>query len=270
LPPANADKPASAVASGLAAAFTDDSHRAPATSLGALDEMQLLSLSSLDGSDHRDAPPASFEPPAAAMMPASIGPAIRTSAPSAASTTAPIDRFAAPQAEEEFVVDLATDEIEYRERRRGSISPATHDANAASAGTRAANSSIVATTARSGAIPTGTTMGANATTLLREPPRWRHAAGVLLAVMLGFAPAHLVAAMREETKFAQIDKAVIAKQAAATTPEAYAALDGFRAEQVDRKTSERRMIALMALGIWAAAAGLIAFVWFRLVPWDRR
>jgi hypothetical protein len=113
-------------------------------------------------------------------------------------------------------------------------------------------------------------MVANATTLLREPPRWRFAAGVLLAVALGFAPAHLVSAMREEAKYAQIDKAVIAKQAAATTPEAYAALDRFRAEQIDRKKSERRTIALMALGIWAAVAGLIAFVWFRLVPWDRR
>jgi len=76
--------------------------------------------------------------------------------------------------------------------------------------------------------------------------------------------------MREEAKYAQIDKEVVARQTAAATPEAYAALDGFRAEQIERKTSARRMIALLAIGIWAAAAGLVAFVWFRLIPWDRR
>lgn len=110
----------------------------------------------------------------------------------------------------------------------------------------------------------------SASSLLRDPPRWRFAAGVLLAVMLGFVPAHLVAAQREDAKYAQIDKDVIARQTAAATPEAYAALDTFRAEQLDRKTSARRTIALLALAIWIAAAGLVAFVWFRLIPWDRR
>ena len=232
LPPANVAKPAP-VSSGLAAAFSGPSHDQPATSLGALDSVDMLSLSSLDGSD-RDEPqaPASFAPPAAVA------------------TAQPIDRFSAPDVEAELVVELAPEEVAYRERRRASVQPAT----------TSAPMPVVATAPRE----------VKATTLASETPRWRFAAGVLLAVALGFVPAHLVAATREQAKLAQIDKAVIARQAAVETPEAYAALDGFRAEQIARKTSERRMIALLAIAIWVAAAGLVAFVWFRLIPWDRR
>ena len=57
--------------------------------------------------------------------------------------------------------------------------------------------------------------------------------------------------------------------AAADTPDAYEGLDKVRAAHLGRKTDARRNIALLALAIWAAVGGGIAFGWFRKVPWDR-
>ena len=92
---------------------------------------------------------------------------------------------------------------------------------------------------------------------------------MVLAIVLGFLPAHLVAGMRERSAFAAIDARVVSAQVAADTPDSYAALDGLRAEQLDAKRSARRMIVLTSLMIWAAAGGALAYVWFKRVPWDR-
>jgi hypothetical protein len=103
-------------------------------------------------------------------------------------------------------------------------------------------------------------------------PRWRFAAGVFVAIVLGFVPAHLIAASREASTFAKIDEDVIRVQSEITRPDTavpYAKLDDFRDDQEARKKSGRRTIALIALLIWAAAAGAVAYVWFRLIPWDR-
>ncbi|MEJ7601609.1 MAG: hypothetical protein WKG01_27145 [Kofleriaceae bacterium] len=61
---------------------------------------------------------------------------------------------------------------------------------------------------------------------------------------------------------------MIAVQTAADTPEAYAALDKFRAGQIERKLSERRKIAFLGFGIWAGVAALLAFLWFRVLLRD--
>jgi hypothetical protein len=99
--------------------------------------------------------------------------------------------------------------------------------------------------------------------------RARLIAGVVLAIVVGFLPAHLVAGMRERSAFGAIDSKVAAVQAAATAPDSYAALDAFRAEQLDDKRGARRMIVLTSLLVWAAVGGVLAYVWFRRVPWDR-
>jgi len=100
-------------------------------------------------------------------------------------------------------------------------------------------------------------------------PRVRLAAGVMLAIVLGFVPAHLVADVRERQAFGAIDAAVTARQAAADTSERYAALDAFRAEQRAAKRSARRWIVISSLVIWAAAGGALAYAWFRRLPWQR-
>ncbi len=94
--------------------------------------------------------------------------------------------------------------------------------------------------------------------------RVRLVAGVALAIALGFVPAHLVAGMRERSAFAAIDAKVAAVQSTADTPDSYAALDGFRAEQLDAKHSARRSIAVTSLVVWAAVGVALAYGWFAL------
>lgn len=94
--------------------------------------------------------------------------------------------------------------------------------------------------------------------------RVRLVAGVALAIALGFVPAHLVAGMRERSAFAAIDAKVAAVQSTADTPDSYAALDPFRAEQLDAKYSARRSIAVTSLLVWAAVGAALAYGWFSL------
>ena len=94
------------------------------------------------------------------------------------------------------------------------------------------------------------------------------AAGVAIAIVLGFVPAHFVAAWRERAELGAIDDKVAAAQSAADAPDSYAALDAFRAEQLDAKRAARRTIAMIALVVWAATGGALAYGWSRL-PWQR-
>ena len=100
-------------------------------------------------------------------------------------------------------------------------------------------------------------------------PRVRLAAGVLIAIVLGFVPAAIIASIREGRAFRAIDAKVTAVQSAVDSEDSYEALDGFRAEQLRQKRSARQMIALTSMLIWAAAGGGLAYVWFKRVPWDR-
>ena len=100
-------------------------------------------------------------------------------------------------------------------------------------------------------------------------PRVRLAAGVLLAILLGFVPAHLVASFRERSAYRAIDSKVNAAQVIADSPDAYDALDALRTDQLREKRHAQQMIALTSLLIWAAAGGGLAYAWFRRVPWDR-
>lgn len=106
-----------------------------------------------------------------------------------------------------------------------------------------------------------------------EPPRWRFGAGVIVAVVLGFVPAHIVASMRESSAFEKIDRHVIQEQEASVTMSdarvKYDELDTFRDQQLSRKESEQRNITLVALAMWAAIGAVLAYVWFKLIPWDR-
>jgi hypothetical protein len=94
--------------------------------------------------------------------------------------------------------------------------------------------------------------------------RVRLVAGVALAIVLGFLPAHVVGGIRERSAFGAIDARVVAVQAAADTPARYAALDAFRAEQLEAKYRARRSIAVTALLVWAVAGAALALGWFSL------
>jgi hypothetical protein len=265
LPPSNVARPSSSslppvdvtkskpapMQSGLSAAFSGDS---PAANLGALDA---LSLASLDGNDAN-------EPTAAAFTPPSPPPATVAPAPSAAPVAKPVrpkdvplDLFAPPEEGARLDVDLAVDEIEHRTRKSQSIPPANvaPTSKPLSPPLRRSTPSIQPPT--------------QGTRTPDEMPRGRFALGVVLAICLGFIPAHVFASWRESSAYKAIDAEVEATQIGADTPEMYAALDSFRAAQLGRKKSERRNIALIALLVWAAAGGGLGFVWFRKIPWDR-
>lgn len=262
--------------SGLAAAFTA---QAPAASLGALDNAgAAFSLASVDGADDQAPGAAAFEPPATALS-ASIGPPPERSAVASndggkAKTGSakadkpkdvPLDLFAPPDAQgDELAVDIAADEVP-RRRSEPVIAAPEPAARASEPAIRASQPlpSVHAEPVAAVATRTSGKLGPLADL------RVRFAAGVLLALLVGFVPAHLVASMRESSAYKSIDDKVRAAQQLADTPDAYALLDTMRADQLARKRGEQRNAAILALAVWGVVGGAVAFAWFKKVPWDR-
>ncbi len=271
LPPQNATSAKNApFQSGLSAAYSQELPQA--ADLGSLGD---LSLSSLDGDDASAGPEGSFGPPPSPGMPASIGPppgpaATFTSRPSTTpaaptppkpfgSRDVPLDMFAPPDAEEaQQEVALAVDDV----RPKKTTLPPTRTQTPASPPLGASSMPSMRKAPKS----QGAAMGGVSAP---ETPRSRIIAGVVLSIILGFIPAHFIAASRESTAFAKIDAQIVATQAAADTPEMYEALDAFRATQLEKKQSERRSIALVSMLIWAVVGAGLGYVWFRRIPWDR-
>ncbi len=262
--------------SGLAAAF---SGQQPAASLGALEkESMSFSLATVDGADEQAGPSASsFSPPEASMS-ASIGPPPEKAKPEAKAKPekpkdVPLDLFAPPDAQgDELKVDIAADEIP--SRKSAPVIPVP--AEQAAPGRRSEPS--LSPPSRTSSPALGRTSspaldaapGARASKLgPLADPRARFAAGVLLAVVIGFLPAHVIASARESSAFKEIDNKVLVAQQHADTPDAYATLDRMRADQLARKESEQRNAAIIAFAIWALVGGGIAFAWFKKIPWDR-
>jgi hypothetical protein len=234
--------------SGLAAAKAGGQ-----ADLGALGRDDAIALSSLDGEVE-----ATIEP--TSLLPASFGPAA-TPAPPAAKSSArvmtgpPVDLFAAPEGEAE--IELALD---VPERPTPTSLPAT----ARAASEPAIAPPVVASAARAaGPSPV------DAVKAQLANPRIRFAAGVVIALLIGFIPAHVIASVRERAAFSEIDHRLHDRQAAVQSMEEYEQLDKVRARALERKYDERRDIALTAILIWAGVAAAIAYVWFRRVPWDR-
>lgn len=263
--------------SGLAAAFSGEQ---PVASLGALEsENFAFSLSSVDGADDRSGPvgAGSFAPPSDAGLSASIGPAApkptTEKVAKAKPKDEPLDMFAPPDAEEAALsVDIADDEKDFTARKRASTPPANVAVapaepsqplpRASTPAMRRSAPSIQPATQPIAAAPVAKRSGlANANT--------RFIAGVLLCLGLGFVPAHFVGKMREDSAFEAIDRKVIGAQQLVETQEQYALLDNLRADQLAKKYSERRNAALIAILVWAAVAGALAFVWFKKIDWDR-
>ncbi|HET9992974.1 MAG TPA: hypothetical protein VFQ65_30775 [Kofleriaceae bacterium] len=251
--------------SGLAAAFSGEQQ---VDNLGALDDGALLKLSSVDGKEEAPSPAAFAPPPAPA--PSKPDGKAKPAAP-AKPKDEPIDMFAPPDADDaNFQVDLAPEEIARAAKKKASIPPETAPVEPARASrpslqvpnepARASRPSIAVANERISSAP--------AATGLRDP-KTRFAVGVVIAIVLGFVPAHFIAHLQESSAFAAVDANVVAVQHDAVTPDDYATLDTFRAGQLARKHDERRNIALLAMLIWAAAGAGIAYVWFRRIPWDR-
>ncbi|HEY4179948.1 MAG TPA: hypothetical protein VGM90_24065, partial [Kofleriaceae bacterium] len=248
--------------SGLAAAFGTNNRAQSESEFSALGAGNSFSLASLDGDDagqgangeEQFAAAVKYEPPPATPRTVTGN----KSQPSAA----PVDLFRPPDAEEaEALVDLADDEVVARAEK------ADRAAKASLPPTNVSGSN-----APLGPKPFGRVDAAPVTTLdEKEPtPRGRFAAGVFLAILLGFLPAHLVASSREKSTFRQIDAEIARTQENAVSDEdQYKALDGFRAGQLAKKEAERKSIAMMAMAIWALAGAAVAYGFFFRVPWDK-
>lgn len=258
LPPANAARPAQPpLQSGLAAAFSSSTR---AQSEGGFDALGgALSLSSVDGTEDEAAPAsAAFAPPPESSAPVVVmTPAAAKSKPAAQ----PLDLFAPPDAEEaEAKVELATDEIEHRAKKM-SVPPANVVASAPASAPNTPAMRRSAPSIQPPNVPVSRPAAA-------DMPRGRFAAGVLLSILLGFVPAHLIAASRESSASAAIDANVVSTQNnAVEDEEAYRALDGFRAAQLAKKKSDKRTFAWQSMLIWAVVGAGVAYVYFRRIPW---
>ncbi|MEO6777650.1 MAG: hypothetical protein ABI467_32285 [Kofleriaceae bacterium] len=285
-PPANDPKPAARTAtpakgfqSGLAAAFSGEQQ---VGSLGALDDGAFMKLSSVDGQDDRASETAFAPPPGPPGPPGpdAKAPPAASAKPPAKPKDEPIDMFAPPDADDaNFRVDLAPDEVARAAKKKVSIPPESEPHETApvepAPGTtgpgRASRPSMQVPPASihdRASRPSLQAPDMARTTGLRDP-NTRFALGVVIAIVLGFLPAHLIAHLQEASAYASIDANVTAVQHDAVTPDDYAALDTFRTGQLARKHDERRNIALLAMLIWGAAGAGIAYVWFRRIPWDR-
>jgi hypothetical protein len=268
-PPANSAQ----FQSGLSAAF---SGQMPAADLGALGREDVsFSLSTVDGAD--DQSPAA-SPADGGGFAASIGPAPEAPPPRsgkvakvAKPTDEPLDMFAPPEMQgDEFKVDIAADE---RDVSRTSTPPPMGDGAAARP-----SSQKIPTTPASGRISKPSLQAPNVPVDVVAPstnkfgalgePRNRFIAGVFLAVILGFVPAHFIAKMREDSAFETVDRKVIAAQQAADTLDVWQGLDRLRTDQLARKEAEKRNAALIGFAVWALAGGAIAWAFFKKVPWD--
>ncbi len=250
-------------ASGLSAAFHEDT---PVPDIRAFDAN--MSVGTLDGV--ADDMQVDFDP----QLPASIGPATKPVAPAKPPKLKddPVDLFAPPESEaSDLKVELAADEVAHRDARKKAATPAPGvpiavGPSASSPVLRPNKPSIQPQNERSSGVRLPSTGD-------DEHPRWRFAAGVITAVVLGFIPATLVQSCRENAAFENIDHHVATVQqqavsnASATIP--VAQLDAFRDDQLAKKKSERRNIALVSMLIWALGGAGIGYVWFRRVPWDK-
>jgi hypothetical protein len=103
---------------------------------------------------------------------------------------------------------------------------------------------------------------------LAQNDRLRFAVGVALALLIGFLPVHFLASSREDSKYDAIRKELTASYDAAQTEAAWNELDEARATAQKQLDSRQRNTLITSLIIWAAIAGALGFVWFRLIRWD--
>lgn len=248
--------------SGLSAAFSGEM---PAASLGALEQLDSLALASVDGSEGSGpvAQPGGFEPPPEAAPAKKPDPAKADKpAKPARPRDEPLDLFVPPDlSTDDLQVELAPDERPARTSSQELRRPATP-----ASGTEVSPAAPGPAPAAAAAAPAAPAPRRGHPL---ADPRMRLAAGVLIAILLGFLPAHVVAKLREKSAYAAIDHQVETLQQQATTAEAYAQLDARRAELLDEKYDERRSIAMLALLIWAAGGAGIAYLWFKRMPWER-
>jgi hypothetical protein len=93
-------------------------------------------------------------------------------------------------------------------------------------------------------------------------------AGVAVALLLGFLPAHMVGCQREKG-YDEIRESVAAEIALIDSPEAWD--NAAVAQAAGQATIESRhsSIVVSSVGLWLLAFGGLLYVWLRVIDWDR-
>ncbi|HUH05678.1 MAG TPA: hypothetical protein VML75_26975 [Kofleriaceae bacterium] len=237
--------------SGLAAAFGGGA--AGSQDIGALGDADSgsFSLATIDGADDRDRAPAvaqSFSPPGTDEAPIA-------------------DLFAPPESQEELALGIDTDAAPAAVARAPAAPPARE----------------LLTLLPDGAAPTvprapeGNPIQRGRAALAQRPGV-RAAVGAMLAMLLGFAVAHVVGTVRESSAFdapleniaaADATYAGTAVGTAAEQAELTAAFQKQRAAQLAIMEDSKQGIAILAGVIWLLVAGGVGYVWWRVIDWDR-
>lgn len=245
------------MASGLSAAFASNASQ----DLGALGgDSGSFSLGSVGGvDDHPEPAPApapAFSPPQEMELP-------KPSAASRVSRTA-MDAFAPPDAEDDDQrVELAADEIERQQRKRVSTPPASVPVVAPPTPQlqrKVSSTSMPPLNQPVTALPSRGRLGP------LSDPNIRFAAGIVVAILLAFIPAHLIASSRERDAFQKIDGKYLTDTANASTPDQWASYD---APAMADKKDAQKSIATTSFAIWMLLAAGLGYVWFKRVPWDK-
>jgi len=271
--------------SGLAAAFSAGAAEAPAN-LGALDHLDGVSLSSLDGgTDESFSGPVGLsaaEPPAAGSKPL------------------PTNAFSAPDEAAELALDLA-DDVRGRPAGVGvaaaapraagtpqpmAVTAAPHDepldlAPSSARPTVKAAPPAAAPLERTSLAGMQASAAPTPRALVRAPepieggplapyfvdkPRQRLLAGAALALGLGFLPATYYASGAEDEKYGKIRNDLLSLQDSANTPSLWQALDapdGARPLAAKSMERARGRIRANASIIWILVASGVALVWFK-------
>jgi hypothetical protein len=248
------DAPSSSPAdyqSGLAAAFGGGA--AGSQDIGALGDPESgsFSLATIDGADDRDRAPAvaqSFSPPGADEPPLA-------------------DLFAPPESNEELALGIDTDPVPPMVARAPAAAPPQELLSLLPEG-------AAPTVPRA---PEGNPIQRGRAALAQRPGV-RAAVGAMLAMLLGFAVAHVVGVVRESSAFDAPRESTAAAAAtyagttvgtAAEQAELTAAFQRQRAAQLAIMKDSKQSIAILAGVVWLLVAGGVGFVWWRVIDWDR-
>jgi hypothetical protein len=269
-----ASRPGTDGTSGLAAALAGDVQQ----DLGALGTgVEGLALATIDGQadDARGAPP----PAMAFAAPGGAG-----TGPSGPAQQPARDAFAPPdEIADDAALQLAVEPVRSPAPPMAAATPpmaaATPPMAAATPPMAAAAPSAQPAPAGS-APPSATRAPAAAASPAAGPivrarafvarnERARFAIGVAIALLLGFVPAHIIASVREDSAYAEIDADVRQQQAQVTDVDEWTALETIRDGKLALKQSRQRTIAAGSVFVWAVLGVGIAFVWFRKIDWAR-
>lgn len=273
--------------SALSAALTPGAASLP-SSLGALetiadssDALPKLALASLDGEEEGPAEPVGLSaaaPPPPPPLQLDVEPSRPAAKPVSASPRdafAPSDAFAPPDAEE-APLELAVAPTPKRSKappppdlRPPPPSPEPEPAPAvAPAAAGAAPAAPAASTSPAPARPAPPPLdperaGRPLARFFAGKDRQRLVAGLALALLLGFLPAHFVALGQENSKYGAIKRRVIEAQGRVLTQEEWVALDDERKEALEELGRARGQVRVLTLLVWLACGGAVGFAWFR-------